>query len=95
MAAGQAARTKASRKGGKRGSRKARGKAPSRRVGRPPGPDRTQLSVRVLDAIDDRLDIAVEMTGQSPQTIVEAALSAYLDALGVPQVGPWPAQTEN
>jgi hypothetical protein len=49
----------------------------------------------VLDAIDDRLDIAVEMTGQSPQTIVEAALSAYLDALGVPQVGPWPAQTEN
>jgi hypothetical protein len=64
---------------------RADGKAgkPRRRVGRPRGPERVALTVRVLAATDDRLTEAVELTGQSPQYIVDAALAAYLDALGV------------
>jgi hypothetical protein len=58
------------------------GKA-SRRVGRPRGPERVALTVRILAATNDRLTTAVETTGQSPQYVVDAALAAYLDALGV------------
>jgi hypothetical protein len=39
------------------------------------------LTVRVLAATDERLTAAVELTGQSPQYIVDAALAAYFDAL--------------
>jgi hypothetical protein len=64
---------------------KAAGKAgrPGRRVGRPRGPERVALTVRVLAATDERLTAAVELTGQSPQYLVDAALAAYFDALGV------------
>jgi hypothetical protein len=65
----------ASRKAGKR----------KRRVGRPRGPERVALTVRILAANDARLTEAVETTGESPQYIVDAALTAYLDALGIPQ----------
>jgi hypothetical protein len=61
------------RKAGKRG----------RRVGRPRGPDRVPLTVRVLAATDERLTVAVDITGESPQYVVEAALAAYFDALGI------------
>jgi hypothetical protein len=35
-------------------------------------------------ANDDRLTAAVRVTGQSPQYIVDAALTAYFDSLGIP-----------
>lgn len=74
---------KAGRSAGRSAGRKA-GKA-RRRVGRPRGPARVPLTIRILAATDDRLTAAVEMTGQSPQYIVDAALAAYLDALGIPK----------
>jgi hypothetical protein len=46
---------------------------------------RVPLTVRVLATTDARLTAAVEMTGDSPQYIVEAALAAWLDALGIPR----------
>lgn len=42
------------------------------------------LTIRILAQTDERLTEAVEQTGQSPQYIVDAALAAYLDALGIP-----------
>jgi len=54
-----------------------------RRVGRPRGPDRMALSIRILASNDARLTAAVHSTGQSPQYIVDAALTAYFDALGI------------
>ena len=56
---------------------------PQRRVGRPRGPERVPLTTRILASENARLTAAVEMTGESPQYIVDAALKAYLDALGV------------
>jgi hypothetical protein len=55
----------------------------ARRVGRPRGPDRVPLTIRIIAENDARLTAAVEQTGQSPQYIVDAALSAYFDALGL------------
>lgn len=63
-------------------SRKA-GKA-TRRVGRPRGPERHPLTIRILAETNERLTAAVEATGDSPQYIVDKALAAYLDALGIP-----------
>jgi hypothetical protein len=56
---------------------------PRRRVGRPRGPDRVPLTIRILAETDDRLTVAVELTGESPQYIVDKALAGYLDALGI------------
>jgi hypothetical protein len=67
------ASTRASRKAGKR----------KRRVGRPRGPERVALTVRILAATDARLTEAVETLGESPQYIVDAALAQYLDGLGI------------
>ena len=53
-----------------------------RRVGRPRGPERMPLTVRILTAVDERLTAAVEATGKSPQYIVDEALSEYLTRLG-------------
>lgn len=61
----------------------ARPTTPARRRGRPRGPERVPLSVRILPATDDRLTQAVELTGQSPQYIVEAALEVYLKRIGI------------
>jgi len=72
---------KAGRSAGGKAGRKA-GKA-SRRVGRPRGPERVALTIRILASTDRRLTAAVEQTGESPQYIVDAALAAYLDALGI------------
>jgi hypothetical protein len=71
--AGTRAGRPAGKKAGKRG----------RRVGRPRGPDRVPLTIRILDATDERLTAAVDITGESPQYIVEAALGAYFDALDI------------
>lgn len=60
----------------------------ARRVGRPRGPERVALTIRILAGTNERLTAAVEMTGESPQYVVDAALAAYLDALGVPPAGP-------
>jgi len=73
QAAGGSAGGKAGRKAGKA----------SRRVGRPRGPERVALTIRILAVTDRRLTAAVEQTGESPQYIVDAALAAYLDALGI------------
>jgi hypothetical protein len=75
--AGKKASGKAVRPAGK-----VAGKA-RRRVGRPRGPERVALTVRILAANDVRLTAAVDMTGQSPQYVVDVALSAYFDALGI------------
>jgi hypothetical protein len=40
--------------------------------------------VCILAANDDWLTAAVRVTGQSPQYIVDAALTAYFDSLGIP-----------
>jgi hypothetical protein len=82
---GQQESHKASLAGVSHADRKVVSKAgkPRRRVGRPRGPERVALTVRVLAATDERLTAAVELTGQSPQYIVEAAMGAYFDALGV------------
>jgi hypothetical protein len=57
---------------------------PRRRAGRPRGPERVALTIRILAATDRRLTAAVEQTGQSPQYIVDAALAAYFDGLDIP-----------
>ena len=41
------------------------------------------LTIRILAATDKRLTAAVEQTGESPQYVVDAALAAYFDALGI------------
>lgn len=93
IASGKANGNSSGKAGGKAGvsvsekaSESAGGKAggrAGRRRGRPRGPDRVPLSVRVLTTTDDRLTQAVELTGQSPQYIVEAALDRYFKRLGV------------
>jgi hypothetical protein len=80
--ASRSAARAASSRAGKSAGHKA-GKA-RRRVGRPRGPERVPLTIRILAATDERLTAAVEATGDSPQYIVDAALAAYLDALGIP-----------
>jgi hypothetical protein len=70
----------ASRQAGRKTGRKT-GKR-RRRVGRPRGPERVPLTVRILAATDERLTAAVEATGKSPQYIVDEALSEYLTRLG-------------
>lgn len=57
----------------------------ARRTGRPQGPARVPLSIRILAANDARLTAAVSLTGQSPQYVVDTALAAYFDALGIPR----------
>jgi hypothetical protein len=41
------------------------------------------LTIRILAATDERLTAAVDLTGESPQYVVEAALTAYFDAMGI------------
>lgn len=72
--------------GGKPGKEKERPPAPStwrpsRRPGRPKGPDRIPLSVRILAEHDARLTQEVERQELSPQFIVDAALSDYFTKL--------------
>lgn len=62
--------------------RTAKGRSP-RRPGRPRGPERVPLSVRILTANDRRLTAAVEETGLNPQTIVDQALDAYFKRLKI------------
>jgi len=61
----------------------AAGHRPGRRLGRPRGPARIPLTVRILRRTDERLTAAVEATGHSPQYIVDEALARYLDSLGL------------
>lgn len=74
--AGGAAVRQAGRKTGKKAVKR------RRRVGRPRGPERVPLTVRILAATDERLTAAVEATGKSPQYIVDEALAEYLARLG-------------
>jgi hypothetical protein len=87
LSATRIVRGKAGAKASVPASRRALGKPP-RKLGRPRGPARVQMGVRILATTDDRLDVACVMTQQTPQEIVDAALSAYLDALGVPRWAP-------
>ncbi|MFI5614699.1 hypothetical protein [Amycolatopsis sp. NPDC051903] len=88
QAAGESARKsatrgsgKASAPGGRKDNKKA-GKKTGRRIGRPAGPDRTPLTVRILDEIDQALTLAVEDTGKSPQYIADEALRSWLTSYG-------------
>lgn len=71
---GAKASNKASGKAGGKVSRKESGNVISRRKGRPRGPERVPLSVRILPENDSRLTQAVEQSGKSPQYLVEEAL---------------------
>lgn len=51
-------------------------------MGRPRGPERVPLTVRILAETDERLTAAVEATGKSPQYIVDEALAEHLARLG-------------
>ncbi|MFD5428520.1 hypothetical protein [Streptomyces sp. NPDC127084] len=62
-------------------------RAPRRR-GRPRGPERVPVSVRLLTSTDRKLTIAVEQTGLNPQTIVEEALEAHFRRLKIQDPGP-------
>jgi hypothetical protein len=53
----------------------------ARRIGRPRGPLRVALNVRILAAHNERLTSEVERQGLSPQYIIERALSEYFDRL--------------
>jgi hypothetical protein len=59
------------------------GSRPPRRRGRPRGPDRVRLSVRIRTDLDDQLSEAVARTDMSPQYIVEAALERHFKHLGI------------
>jgi len=61
---------------------------PPRRRGRPRGPERVPLSVRILTSTDRKLTAAVDQTGYNPQTIVEQALEAYFRRLKIEDPGP-------
>jgi hypothetical protein len=74
--AGAPASRQAVRKTGKKAVKR------RRRVGRPRGPERVPLTVRILAATDERLTSAVEDTGKSPQYLVDEALAEYLARLG-------------
>ena len=52
------------------------------RRGKPRGPERVAVSVRILADTDERLTGAVERIGKNPQSIVDEALSEYLTQLG-------------
>jgi len=75
VAGGPVSRSAGRKTGKKAGKRR-------RRVGRPRGPERVPLTVRILAATDERLTAAVEGTGKSPQYIADEALSEYLARLG-------------
>ena len=54
---------------------------PPRRVGRPRGPERVPLSVRILAELDARLTDEVQRQELSPQFIVDQALADYFARL--------------
>ena len=52
-----------------------------RRIGRPRGPARVPLTVRILAAHNERLTAEVAAQGLSPQYLVEQALAEYFARL--------------
>lgn len=58
-------------------------RTPALRRGRPKGPARKMLSVRILPENDRKLTAAVEATGKIPQTIVDEALTAHFRRLKI------------
>jgi hypothetical protein len=52
-----------------------------RRLGRPRGPVRVPITVRILAAHDERLTAEVARQGLSPQYLVEQALTEYFTRL--------------
>ncbi|MGY3685133.1 hypothetical protein [Streptomyces sp. TE33382] len=61
---------------------------PPRRRGRPRGPEREMLSVRILAANNRKLTVAVEQTDLNPQTLVDQALEAMFKRLKIEDPGP-------
>lgn len=57
------------------------GQARSRRLGRPRGPVRVPLTVRILAQHNERLTSEVAVQGLSPQYLVEQALAEYFARL--------------
>lgn len=66
-----------------------------RRAGRPRGPERAPLSVRVLAANDRMLTVAVEQTGRNPQTLVDEALGLLFRKLKVEDPGEQARQADD
>ncbi|MFF4249478.1 hypothetical protein ACFYY2_34190 [Streptomyces sp. NPDC001822] len=63
-------------------------KRPPRRRGRPRGPEREMLSVRILASNNRMLTVAVEETDLNPQTLVDQALEAMFKRLKIQDPGP-------
>ncbi|ASR00808.1 hypothetical protein [Streptomyces sp. 11-1-2] len=61
---------------------------PPRRRGRPRGPEREMLSVRILASNNRMLTVAVEKTDLNPQTLVDQALEAMYKRLKIEDPGP-------
>ncbi|MEU9349180.1 hypothetical protein AB0D74_49085 [Streptomyces sp. NPDC048278] len=66
-----------------------------RRAGRPRGPERAPLSVRVLAANDRMLTAAVAQTGKNPQTLVDEALGLLFKKLKVEDPGTQSQQADD
>jgi hypothetical protein len=66
-----------------------------RRAGRPRGPERAPLSVRVLAANDRMLTVAVEQTGKNPQTLVDEALGLLFKKLKIEDPGEQAQQADD
>ncbi|WP_060903079.1 MULTISPECIES: hypothetical protein [Streptomyces] len=66
-----------------------------RRAGRPRGPERAPLSVRVLAANDRMLTVAVEQTGKNPQTLVDEALGLLFKKLKIEDPGTQSQQADD
>ncbi|MCX4707206.1 hypothetical protein [Streptomyces sp. NBC_01373] len=66
-----------------------------RRAGRPRGPERAPLSVRVLAANDRMLTLAVEQTGKNPQTLVDEALGLLFRKLKIEDPGEQAQQADD
>lgn len=71
--AGKSSIKSARKKAGKKGGRT----ASPRRLGRPQGPERIALTVRILLAHDELITQAHENEGLSPQTVIEQALTEW------------------
>lgn len=57
--------------------------ASPRRSGRPRGPERVKITVRITEARNAKLTQAVDQTGQPPQDLVEQALDLLFSKLRI------------
>lgn len=72
-------RESSGRKAGASASGKASNRKPRRGVGRPAGPERQAITVRVLAEHDAKLTQAWDQEGMRPQQVIDAALGEWFE----------------